>query len=105
MSKWCGNIGFFTTEETSPGVWEEQIIERQYYGDVLHNYEQTGGVEINSDINISNIFSIVADPFAYENFHHMRYVTYMGTKWKINSAEVEYPRITLSVGGIYNEQS
>lgn len=105
MSKWSGNIGFFTTEETSPGVWEEQIVERQYYGDVLHNYKQSGEVDINSDINISNNFSIVADPFAYENFHHMRYVTFMGTKWKINSVEVEYPRLTLSAGGIYDEQS
>lgn len=105
MSKWSGNIGFFTTEETSPGVWEEQIVERQYYGDILHNYKQSGEVDINSDINISNNFSIVVDPFAYENFHHMRYVTFMGTKWKINSVEVEYPRLTLSVGGIYDEQS
>jgi len=104
MAKFYGQIGFSNTVETDPGVWEEQIIERPYYGDLTRNtsrYEQSGGV--NDNITINNSISIVADPYATTNFQKMRYVVFLGAKWKINNAEVQYPRILLSIGGEYNE--
>lgn len=103
MAKFYGNIGYINTMEVEPGYWEEQIIERPYYGDLTRNtsrYQSSGGV--NDDINISNNISILADPYANENFQHMRYVEFMGTKWKITNVEVQYPRIILTVGGVYN---
>jgi hypothetical protein len=30
-------------------------------------------------------------------------VEYMGTKWKVSNVEVKYPRLILSLGGVYNE--
>lgn len=103
MAKFFGKIGYAVTTETEPGVWVEQITERSYYGDVIRNVRklQTSD-QVNDDINISNEISIVADPFAYQNFHSMRYVEYMGTRWKVYSIEVSYPRLILSVGGVYN---
>lgn len=103
MAKFCGKIGFVQTVETSPGIWKEVITEKTYTGDILRNSRKLqGGDRINSDINISNEISIIADPFANGNFHAMRYVVFMGAKWKIESAEVQYPRLILSVGGLYN---
>ena len=105
MAKYFGKIGYGVTEETRPGVWEEKITEREYYGDIIKNYRRLDSAQqVNDNINISNEFSIVADPFAYENFHSMRYLEYMGSKWKITGVHAEYPRLTLSVGGLYNEQ-
>ena len=60
---------------------------------------------LNDNLNVSNEFSIVADPFAYANFHSMRFIEYMGAKWKISNVEVQYPRLILTVGGVYNEQT
>ena len=37
MAKWFGTIGFADTVEIRPGVWEEQITEAKYYGDVIKN--------------------------------------------------------------------
>lgn len=104
MAKFCGIIGYEITKETEPGIYEETWIEQQYYGDVIKNSRrmQDAG-KVNSDIVISNQFSIVADPFANHNFHSMRYIEFMGVKWKITEVEVQYPRLILSVGGIYNE--
>ena len=103
MSKWFGKIGYAVTEETTPGVWVEQITERTYYGDIIRNTRrlQTSD-KLNDDINVSNEISIVADPFARENFHAMRYIEFMGTRWKVSSVEVQYPRLILSLGGVYN---
>ena len=105
MAKWYGKVGYADQVETAPGVWEEQITERHYYGDVVRNIrklESSG--EVNDNINVSMEISIVADPYAIQNFHAMRYVEFMGSLWKITSVEVNYPRLILSIGGVYNGQ-
>ena len=106
MAKFYGKIGFAEMAETAPGVWVENITEREYYGDVNRNIRRLQtGMGLNDDISVSNEISIVADPYANENFHSMRYVRYMGAKWKISSVDVQYPRLILTLGGEYNEQT
>lgn len=103
MAKWFGKIGFAETKETTPGVWEEQITEREYFGDLTRNTRRLQSSEnLNDNITVDNEISIVADPFANQNFHAMRYVEFMGTKWKVLTVEVQYPRLILSLGDIYN---
>ena len=105
MAKFYGTIGYGISEETTPGVWEDRIVERHYYGDLVRNTRRMQNSEhLNDNINISNEISIVADPYANENFQLMRYVTFMGTKWKITSVEVQYPRLILSIGDVYNAE-
>lgn len=105
MAKFYGKIGYANTVETKPGVYEEQIVERSYYGDLIRNTRRLQSAEqVNDDINISNEISIVADPYATNNFHTMRYAVFMGTKWKISNVEVSYPRLILTLGGVYNGQ-
>lgn len=103
MAKFYGVIGYVVTTETEPGVWEEQLTERSYYGELVRNmskFQTSGGV--NDNVNVSNEISIIADPYAVQNFHAMRYVEFMGTNWKITNIEVKYPRLVLQVGGVYN---
>ena len=104
MAKFYGMIGYAQTVKTAPGVYTEQIVEKPYYGDFTRNTRKLqGGNTVNSNINVANEISIVADPFANENFFSMRYVTFMGAKWKINSVEVQHPRLILEIGEIYQE--
>lgn len=103
MAKWFGKIGFATTEETRPGVWREDIIEKEYFGDMIRTSWRYETSQVNEDINVSHQISIVADPFACENFHTMKWVEIMGSKWRISSVEHQYPRLTLSIGGLYND--
>lgn len=107
MAKYFGKIGFVDTVETVPGVWREQIIEREYAGDVLMNIRrlQSDKDSTNDDLSIGNRVSIIADPYAYNNFHSIRYIEYMGTRWKVTSIEVQYPRLLLNMGGVYNGDS
>lgn len=105
MSKFYGAVGYAETVETSPGVWEEQITERNYYGDVIRNTRRLQGADkVNDDINISNEISIVADPYANDHFYAIRYVVFQGAKWKVSNVDVQYPRLILSLGGLYNVQ-
>ena len=103
MAKWFGAIGFAETVETKPGVWEEQITEVRYYGDIIRDSRTLQTTDqLNDNVNIANNISIVADPFAIQHFHNMRYATYMGAKWKVSTVEVQRPRLILTIGGLYN---
>lgn len=104
--KYCGIVGYVQYEETAPGVHEEVITERKYYGDIVKKSSRwTDGPSINSNIAIRNTISIIADPYAYMNFAYMRYIEYNGMKFEISSITVDRPRMTIELGGIYNGQS
>ena len=102
--KWFGKIGYEVTTETKPGVWTPNITECEYYGDVIRNTSRLSqsSDSTNDNVNVSNQISIVADPFAYQNFHTMRYVEFMGVLWKISNVDVQPPRLILTIGGEYN---
>lgn len=103
MAKFYGIIGYGETIETRPGVWDKQITERPYYGDLSKNSRRLQSADkLNDNIVVSNEISIVADPFANQNFHSMLYVEFMGAKWKITKVEVQYPRLILTIGDVYN---
>ena len=103
MAKWYVKIGYAETVEIERGIHEEQITEREYYGELLRNTRRLeSSSSINDNINVANEISIVADPFAYDNFHNIRYVEFMNAKWKVTSVEVQRPRLILAVGGEYN---
>lgn len=103
MSKWYGMIGYGITEEESPGVWILNIVERPYYGDInrMSSFSQQGE-SLNDDIELKNSVSIIADAYALQNFSLIRYVTILGVRWKIKSVEVQRPRLSLLIGGVYN---
>lgn len=103
MAKYYGKIGYAISEEVKPGVWKKRITEREYFGDIIRNTRklQSSG-NLNDNIIVSNEISIIADPFANENFHSMLYVEFMGAKWKISNVEVQYPRLILTIGEVYN---
>lgn len=103
MSKWYGKIGYAVTAETEPGIWEPSIIEKNYFGDMISDRRkrQNSG-DGNDNISLANVISILADPFAYQNCSDIAYVEIIGTKWKVSDIEVQYPRLTLTIGGVYN---
>ena len=34
MAKWYGTIGYVNTVDAGDGVWEDDVVERKYYGDM-----------------------------------------------------------------------
>ena len=104
MAKFYGTIGYVDLVATSPGVYEEVVTELVYSGDLLRKSSRwsTNPDGVNDNISVNTQISILADPYAYKNFHSMRYVEFMGAKWKITGVEVKYPRLILDVGGVYN---
>ena len=104
MAKYHGNVGFTEQYESKPGVWSERIVERECYGDVPSSYfsARSTSETTNDELTLSNQISIVGNKYAFENFQFMKYIVYMGVKWRITKVDVQYPRLVLSIGGVYN---
>lgn len=104
MAKYYGMIGFAETEETEPGYYEEIITDRPYSGDEVKNFRKLQNNEgsTNQSITIANSISIISDPYAMGHMYAIRYATFQGAKWTVDSVEVQYPRLILSLGGLYN---
>lgn len=108
MAKFFGTIGFSSGDQIGTGsdegiIRELPVVERAYYGDIIQNSRKLEqGIDVNDDINVSNRISIVADAYAQEHFYNMKYVDWMGAKWKVTNVEVQRPRLILTIGGVYN---
>ena len=104
MSKYIGMIGFSWTEEQPGSIWKEHVVERPYAGDVMNARirNDTTPEKLNDEFRVNQDISIIADSFALKNYHHMKYATIRGVRWKITSISINYPRLTLSIGGLYN---
>lgn len=106
MAKWHGKVGFSETVKTAPGVWEAGITERPYRGDVIQiQLKNQGSGGVNDNVNIANKISIVADLYASQNMGSIKYIEFMGEKWKVTDIAVQRPRLILTIGGLYNERS
>lgn len=104
MAKFSGIVGFVEQEKKTPGVWTDKKTERSYRGDVLRNTVKVkAGDGLNDNLTVSNRISITADAYANETFFAIRYVVWMGTKWKVTEVEVKRPRLLLTIGGVYND--
>ena len=96
MAKYCGKIGYVAEEEeTRPGYWEPVIKIRRDTKDSEYGS--------NDDILLNSRLSIISDAFANENYSKMRYATINNVKWKITNIDINYPRIIIDLGGLYND--
>lgn len=101
--KKCIKIGFISTVETEPGIWENVTIEKKYFSDIIRNsINISSRGEINDTITYSSNVSLIANSYIRDNLHYMKYVIIDGYKWSITSIINEYPRLIISIGGIYN---
>ena len=106
MAKFAGKVGFAsgqTESEDRPGIVEEQYEEHLMRGDVIRasKTEEESSSKYDT-LRLNNRISVIADKYAYTNFMGIRYVWYMGGKWKVTEAEVQRPRIILTLGGVWD---
>jgi hypothetical protein len=107
MAKFRAAVGYVhESVEVRPGIWKEVVVEHIYRGNLLRNARQLlEGEKVNDDISLSNSISIVADAYAREHFHDIRYVKWAGAVWTVSEVSVGHPRLLLRLGGVYNGNS
>lgn len=103
MARFHGRVGFGDTVESQPGVHVDSIVEHSYFGEVVQNRRNLRqGENLNQDISVGNMISIVADAYARGHFFAIRYVEWAGERWTVTNVEVQAPRLILQLGEVYN---
>lgn len=107
MAKFHGIIGFADYEETGLDVCTPSVVEREYSGDILRksNRYTASTSQINDNLTINNQISIIADPYINQHFPSIRYVNWKGCNWKVESVDDQFPRLILTLGGVYNGET
>lgn len=103
--KFYGMVGFWIQDyEAKPGVFVPAFVEKPYSGDVNWNNRHFQASEDQNDtIRLNNQISILCDLYSHANFSSIRYVIWNNVKWRVTNVEVNYPRLTLTIGGVYND--
>jgi len=103
--KFYDAIGYGVSAERpeGSGVYDDVIEERKLFGEVIRNTRALReGDKVNNDLSIGNRFSVIADPYANENFENIRYVMWKNRRFLVTDIEFSPPRLILTPGGVYN---
>lgn len=101
--KFAGYLGFADYVETEPSIFEEEIVERAYRGDVFKKtIRNSNNDTINNNVSVNVRISIVADRYALTHSGSIKYIVYMGQKWTVEDVDIQPPRLTFTLGSLYH---
>lgn len=103
MARYYGKIGYGHQVETTPGVYEEVITERECMGEVItDSVKMSDRGTIHPNLTLGNSFRILADAYVLENMSAIRYITWHGGRWTVVEIKNQHPRLVLRPGALYN---
>lgn len=102
MSRFSGKLGFVMTNETEEGVWLENFVELPVKGTIRSLYVRNdNSTSVNTNLRLTNEISILMDTKIKIHLETLKYVVWKGSKWEVQSIGVNYPRLTINLGGLY----
>lgn len=102
MSRFSGKLGFVMTHETEEGVWLENVIELPAKGTIRSLYVRNdNSSSTNTNLRLTNEISVLMDTKINIYLETLKYVIWKGSKWEVQSIGVNYPRLTINLGGLY----
>lgn len=102
MSRFSGKLGFVMTRETEEGVWLEDVVEIPVNGTIRSLWVRNdNNASVNTDLRLTNEISVLMDTKIKTHLETLKYVVWKGSKWEVQSIGVNYPRLTINLGGLY----
>ena len=102
MSRFSGKLGFVMTREMEEGVWLEDFVELPAKGTIRSLYVRNdNSSSANTNLRLTNEISILMDTKIESYLETLKYVVWKGSKWVVQSIGVNYPRLTINLGGPY----
>lgn len=90
------------TRETEEGVWLESHVELPAKGTIRNLYVRNdNSSSANTNLRLTNEVSILLDSKIQTYLNTLKYVVWKGSKWEVQSIGVNYPRLTINLGGLY----
>lgn len=108
MSKFSGTLAIVNEFADDTGIWQREVQKYPIAGDFYQdNTARLTGEKINEDLSFSMRFSFLASPnlmtILSEDSQAITplYIEYLGLKLKVNSMTFQWPRLILTVSGVW----
>ena len=102
MSRFSGKLGFVMTRETEEGVWLDDFVELPVKGTIRSLYVRNdNSSSANTNLRLTNEISVLMDTKIQTHLQALKYVVWKGSKWEVLSIGVNYPRLSINLGGLY----
>jgi hypothetical protein len=96
-------LGVSVPQEVRPGIWEDVITELPKLAEIDQRTEAFNvGESIIPEYRTTTSVSVLSGGAIQVNYSDLRYVLYAGVRWSVSSAAVDYPRMKLYLGEVYN---
>lgn len=108
MTRYVGFIGVRgdLVETASPGLWNEQVIEKKVVGRIEYgNIRWTGDDIAQDEARVNHVVSFVVSEKMKGDFSNPVYATWHGQKWSITTVTYSGKRVKLTLGKVYNGES
>ena len=100
--RFSGKLGLVQQTEVRPGIWEEVVTEVPVLGTVRQVTAVLNGEgNVLPEYTSTTSITVPARGVGPQDNSMIRYVTYKGLRWQINSIVDEPPRIVLYIGEVY----
>ncbi len=110
MAKFYGSLAVVSGFTDDTGIWQRQVQKYDIAGDFYQdNTARLSGELINQDLTFSMRFSFLASPdlvtILSEDSQAVTplYIEHLGLKLKVNSMTFQWPRIILTVNGVWKD--
>ena len=103
--KFVGDIGFWIDDvEVEPSVFKPAIVEKPYIGELIKDTRRWSNQnsKVDSDFVLNNKIRILADMYMNHNWQSIKFVRMNGTPFTVTSVDLDYPGITITIGGRYD---
>lgn len=101
--KWSGYIGYAVEKETATDIIEYSITKFKAKGNMKQITKRTQSSEgVVDGISLNNELELIASPFINKILYSIKYVDFMNVPWKVTNVRVNYPKIFLTLGDVYN---
>lgn len=103
--KFVGTVGFWMDDvEVEPSVYKSTIVEKSYTGDLIKDTRRwtDQGSRVNTTFALNNKIRILADMYMNRNWQSIKFVRINGEPFTVTSVDLDYPGITLTIGGKYD---
>lgn len=99
-----GIIAFWKESTEELGVFKPVLELKSYKFKVIREVRSTQeSNNQNGSFNILSTIELYADLYLKNNWPSIAFVEWNGTKWRVKSITPDYPKISISLGGVYNE--
>lgn len=104
MAVFHDKVGFLiSNDNVQTGIADYLAVEKPCYGTIPENRRRWVPADQKNDNLVLDVqIEITANTYIRNHIGDIAYVHYLGQYWKVESIRPNFPKVVLSIGGVWN---